>query len=220
MSASGRTGGRDGPGGPAPAEPSAPAPRRRGRPAKTARSDARDRIVTAARAEFGAHGYDRTSVRSIAKSAGVDPALVHHYFGTKDGVFQAAIESAFAPALLPETAALAGAEGIGERLVRLFLGVWEDPATREPLLVIVRSALTAEPAAAALREFVLRELLLRVASELEVPEPRLRAELAASHMVGLMILRYVLKVEPLASADTETLVSIIAPTIQRYLTEP
>ena len=100
-----------------------------------------------------------------------------------------------------------------------FLGVWEEPSTREPLLVIVRSALTAEPAAAALREFVFRELLTGIASELNVPDPRLRAELAASQMVGLVILRYVLRVEPLASADLETLVRFVAPTVQRYLTE-
>lgn len=197
-----------------------PPVKRRGRPAGTARSDARERIITAARAEFGARGYDKTSVRSIAKSAGVDSALVHHYFGTKDGVFAAAIQSAFAPAMIAEQLVLVGPEGIGERIARFFLGVWENPATREPLLVIVRSALTAEPAAAALREFVSRELLLRIASELNVPDPRLRAELAASHMVGLVILRYVVKVEPLASADVDTLVAIVAPTLQRYLTEP
>src|SRR5690606_13443580 len=98
--------------------------------------------------------------------------------------------------------------------------IWENPETREPLLVIVRSALTAEPAAAALREFVSRELLVRVAGQLSVPDPRLRAELAASQMMGLAILRYVLKVEPLASADVETLVGLVAPALQRYLTEP
>lgn len=198
------------------------APRRRGRPA---RSDAdtgpgaRERILEAARTEFAERGYDKTSVRGIAKAAGVDPALVHHYFGTKDEVFGAAIEVSFEPALVVPALLTGGTDGIGERLARYFISVWEDPVSRAPLLAIVRSALTNDAAAALLRKFVLRRLLERIGVELDVPDPTLRAELAASHMVGIALLRYVIKAEPLASVDTEEIVRLVSPTLQRYLTE-
>ncbi|MFB8354525.1 TetR/AcrR family transcriptional regulator [Streptomyces niveus] len=198
------------------------APRRRGRPARLDTDTgpgARERILDAARNEFAERGYDKTSVRGIAKAAGVDPALVHHYFGTKDEVFGAAIEVTFEPALVLPALLSGGEEGIGERLARFFIGVWENPASRAPLLAILRSAVTNETAAAMLRKFVLRRLLERIAVELDVPDPTLRAELAASHMIGIAILRYVLKAEPLASVDTEEIVRIVAPTLQRYLTE-
>ncbi|WP_406400461.1 TetR family transcriptional regulator [Streptomyces sp. NBC_00879] len=200
----------------------AAAPRRRGRPARTKTDEgpgARDRILEAARTEFAERGYDKTTVRGIAKAAGVDPALVHHYFGTKDEVFAAAIEVSFEPALVVPAILGQGNEGIGERLARYFIGVWENPATRGPLLAIVRSALTHEAAAKVLRGFVLRRLLERIARELDVPDPKFRAELAASHMIGIAILRYVIKVEPLASVDPEEIVQMVAPTLQRYLTE-
>ncbi|MFC5802960.1 TetR family transcriptional regulator [Streptomyces formicae] len=198
------------------------APRRRGRPARTEADSgpgARERILQAARTEFAERGYDKTSVRGIAKAAGVDPALVHHYFGTKDEVFAAAIEVSFEPALVIPVILGEGTEGIGERLARFFIGVWENPATRAPLLAIIRSAMTHDAAAKVLRGFVLRRLLERVAAELAVPDPKFRAELAASHMIGIVIMRYVIQVEPLASADPEQIIEMVAPTLQRYLTE-
>lgn len=198
-----------------------PAPaRRRGRPAgsRAGAPETREAILAAARTEFAARGYAKASIRGIARVAGVDPALVHHHFGTKENLFRAALEFAFAPALEAREILGPGPEGVGERLVRTFLSVWEVPEVRERLIAVIRSALTEEPAAAMLREFVSRELLVRVAAQLDVPDPRLRAELAASHMVGVAILRYVLQVEPLASAGTDELVGLIAPTLQRYLT--
>ncbi|MFE9722488.1 TetR family transcriptional regulator [Streptomyces sp. NPDC005794] len=197
-----------------------PPPRRRGRPSRTADTtgpDARTRILEAARTEFAERGYDRTSVRGIARAADVDAALVHHYFGTKDEVFAAAIELSFEPALvIPEV--LGGpAEDLGERLARYFIGVWENPVSRAPLLAVLRSALTHEAAAKALRTFVLRRLLERIAAELDVPDPTFRAELAASHMLGIALLRYVVQAEPLASADPEKIIAMVAPTLQRYL---
>nr|WP_261992264.1 TetR family transcriptional regulator [Streptomyces sp. ms191] len=180
---------------------------------------ARERILEAARAQFAERGYDKTSVRGIAKAAGVDAALVHHYFGTKDEVFAAAIEVSMEPATVVPAVLGEGTEGIGERLVRYFLGVWENPASRAPLLAIIRSALTHEAAAKVLRGFVLRRVLERVAADLDVPNPKFRAELAASHMIGIAMMRYVLQVEPLASADPEEIVELVAPTLQRYLTE-
>ncbi|MGW0701904.1 TetR/AcrR family transcriptional regulator [Streptomyces sp. NPDC002867] len=199
------------------------APRRRGRPARKAADEgpgARERILQAARTEFAERGYDKTTMRGIARAAGVDAALVHHYFGTKDDVFAAAIEVSFEPALAIPAILGTSTEGIGERLARYFIGVWENPATRAPLLAIIRSALTYEAAATVLRGFVLRRLLERVAGDLDVPDPTFRAELAASHMIGIAILRYVIKAEPLASVDTEEIVRMVAPTLQRYLTDP
>ncbi|GAA3015004.1 TetR/AcrR family transcriptional regulator [Streptomyces fulvorobeus] len=203
--------------------PDAPAPRRRGRPPRTAEATgpgARTRILEAARTEFAEHGYDRTSMRGIARAAGVDAALVHHYFGTKDEVFAAAIEVSFEPALVIPAVLGGAADGLGERLARYFIAVWENPATRAPLLAILRSALTHETAAELLRGFVLRRLLERIAAELDVPDPTFRAELAASHLVGIAILRYVIRAEPLASADPERIIEMVAPTLQRYLTAP
>ena len=198
--------------------------RRRGRPSRTAAEEsgpgARERILDAAREQFAERGYDKTSMRGIAKAAGVDAALVHHYFGTKDDVFAAAIEVSFEPTTVVPAIIGGPREAIGERLARFFIGVWENPATRAPLLATIRSAMTHEAAAKVLRGFVLRRLLERIAADLDVPEPKFRAELAASHMIGIAILRYVIQVEPLASADPEEIVAQVAPTLQRYLTRP
>ncbi|MFF0434648.1 TetR family transcriptional regulator [Streptomyces sp. NPDC004327] len=216
--------GSEGAAHPDPAGPAGEAPRRRGRPSRTTADEggpgARERILRAARELFAEKGYDKTSVRGIAKAAGVDPALVHHYYGTKDEVFAAAIEVSFEPAAVVPAIVTGPREEIGERLARFFIGVWENPATRAPLLAVIRSALTHEAAAKVLRGFVLRRLLERIAGELDVPEPKLRAELAASHMIGIAILRYVIRVEPLASADPEEIVAQVSPTLQRYLTQP
>ncbi|MFI6288721.1 TetR family transcriptional regulator [Streptomyces sp. NPDC051018] len=198
-------------------------PRRRGRPARKEAAEgpgARERILLAAREEFAARGYDKATMRGIARAAGVDAALVHHYFGTKDEIFAAAIELSFEPVLVVPAILGESKDGIGERLARYFLGVWENPVSRAPLLAVVRSALTHEAAATVLRGFVLRRLLERVAADLEVPNPKFRAELAASQMIGIAILRYVIRVEPLATADLEEIVAMVAPTLQRYLTEP
>lgn len=199
-----------------------PAPRRRGRPPRAAHAtgpDARTRILEAARTEFAERGYDKTSIRGIAKAADVDAALVHHYFGTKDDVFAAAVEVSFEPALVLPTILEGPEKDLGERLARYFIGVWENPVSRAPMLAILRSALTHEAAARVLRGFVLRRLLERIAAELDVPDPTFRAELAASHMVGIAILRYVIKAEPLASAEPEKIVAMVAPTLQRYLAD-
>ncbi|MEQ6028050.1 TetR family transcriptional regulator [Streptomyces sp. NPDC048405] len=195
--------------------------RRRGRPPRTESGDTRDRILVTAREEFSERGYEKTSVRGIAKAAGVDPALVHHYFGTKEQVFGAAIEVAFAPAMdAPEAIADGPLEGVGERLTRFIFGVWENPATRTPLLAILRSAVNNEAAAAVFRRLIAAQLLRRVAAQLNAPDAELRVELAAAQLIGCAMLRYVIKVEPLASADPEQLVARLAPVVQGHLTGP
>ncbi|MEU3339275.1 TetR/AcrR family transcriptional regulator [Streptomyces sp. NPDC002144] len=195
------------------------ASRRRGRRPRTESADTRDRILTVAREEFSERGYDKTSVRGIAKAAGVDSALVHHYFGTKEQVFAAAIEVAFAPALhAPEALADGPLDGVGERLTRFIFGVWENPTTRTPLLAILRSAVNNETAAAVFRRLVASQLLRRVAAQLDAPDAELRAELAAAQLVGCAMMRYVIKLEPLASADVEQVIARVAPVVQGHLT--
>ncbi|WP_406458624.1 TetR family transcriptional regulator [Streptomyces sp. NBC_01622] len=195
--------------------------KRRGRPPRTESADTRDRILAAAREEFSEQGYEKTSVRGIAKAAGVDSALVHHYFGTKEQVFEAAIEVAFAPAMnAPDAVAEGPLDGVGERLTRFIFGVWENPATRKPLLAVVRSAVNNEAAAAVFRRLVVAQVLSRVAAQLDLPDAELRAELAAAQLVGTAMLRYVIKVEPLASADPEQIIARVAPVVQGHLTGP
>jgi AcrR family transcriptional regulator len=199
-------------------------PRRRGRPPRTEAADApaaRDRILAAAREEFSERGYDKTSVRGIAKAAGVDSALVHHYFGTKEQVFEAAITLSFAPAVEAPRAVEDGPlDTVGERLTRFFFGVWENPATRTPLLAIVRSAVNNDTAAAVFRRIVATQVLRRIAGRLDVADAELRAELAAAQLVGIAMIRYVIKVEPLASADPEQIIRRVAPVVQAHLTAP
>jgi AcrR family transcriptional regulator len=193
-----------------------PAPRRRpGRPVDE--TDRRAAIVAAARTEFAGKGYDGASIRAIAARATVDPALVHHYFGTKEQVFVAAMSLPFDPATaLPDV--LAGdPQQLGERLTRLFLTVWEDARTREPLLALLRSAMTREAAATMMREFVSQALLGRVAGALAGPDAPLRAQAAVSQLIGTAMLRYVLQVEPVASAPVEELVAVLSPAVQLHL---
>ncbi|MFJ5261071.1 TetR family transcriptional regulator [Streptomyces sp. NPDC088387] len=207
---------------PTPRPEPAATPRRRGRPSRSESADgpaARDRILESAREEFAERGYEKTSVRGIAKAAGVDSALVHHYFGTKEQVFEAAVAAAAAPALGASEAIADGpVDGVGQRLTRFFFGVWENPATRTPLLAVVRSAMNNETAATVLRRLVVAQLLSRISDELELPDAELRAELAAAQLVGTAILRYVIKLEPLASADAEQIIARVAPVVQGHLT--
>jgi AcrR family transcriptional regulator len=178
----------------------------------------REAILDAAREHFAEHGFSDTSVRAVAARAGVDPALVHHYFGTKDGLFAAAMELPIDPAAVLPVLLEPGLDGLGERLVRFFLSVWDEPAPRTRIQAILRSALTHEAAAALLRDFVTREIFGRVAAAVDAPDARLRASLVGTQLVGLGVLRYIVRVEPLASADPDAVVAAVAPTIQRYLT--
>jgi AcrR family transcriptional regulator len=185
---------------------------------RPAGSDTADQILAAARAAFAAAGYEATSLRGIARSAGVDPALVVHYFHSKDRLFATVMK-------LPDglfdnavTLISGGTADVGDGVARLFLSAWEDPASREPLLAIVRSAVSHEQAAATLRGFVTDALLGRLGSAIAVADQSLRITLAGSQLVGVAMLRYVVRVEPLASADVGTLVAWLAPALQRYLT--
>ena len=181
-------------------------------------SGSRDRILAAAREQFAAAGWDATTIRSIASAAGVDPALVMHYFGSKAGIFRAALEFPIDPAEMVPRLLEPGLDGLGERMVRFFLAVWDSP-DGQPLLGVIRSAVVSEQAAQLLREFVTREVLGRIAAVLQVDQPRFRAGLAGSQLIGLAILRYVVKIEPVASASPDEIAAWVGPTLQRYLTE-
>lgn len=183
-------------------------------------SDTRERILVAAREAFGVAGFDGATIRGIAGSADVDPALVHHYFGTKERLFIAATHLPVdIPALLPRV--LEGPpERIGHRLAAVFLEVWEEPRARAALLGMLRSAASDEHAAAMTRALILSEALGPVVAALGAPDAAMRATLVGSQLAGLAMIRYVIGVEPMASMDPAILVDAIGPTLSRYLTGP
>ncbi|MFI2664023.1 TetR/AcrR family transcriptional regulator [Micromonospora carbonacea] len=191
-------------------------PRRTGR--RPGNPGTREAILDAARAAFAERGFDASSIRSIAAAAGVDPALVHHYFGGKDQLFLAAMGAPLDPGeLLPRV--LAGdPDGVGERLVRTFLGVWDSPAG-VAAVALLRSAVSNEWTARLLREFLVTQVLRRILQHLDVDpaELPLRGSLVASQLVGLALMRHVVRLEPVASAPAEALVAAVGPTVQRYL---
>ncbi|MEU5939758.1 TetR family transcriptional regulator [Micromonospora sp. NPDC047548] len=181
--------------------------------------DTRQAILAAARAAFAERGFDAASIRAIATAAGVDPALVHHYFGTKEELFRATVDIPLDPAELLPAVLAGGAEGVGERLVRMFLGVWDSPAGAAAV-ALLRSAVNNQWTARLLREFLVTQVLRRVLDHLDIApaELPLRGSLVATQMIGLAMMRYVIRLEPVASADPETLVAALGPTVQRYLT--
>jgi AcrR family transcriptional regulator len=191
--------------------------RRSGR--RPGNQDTRRSILDAAREVFADKGFDGASIRAIAGEAKVDPALVHHYFGTKDKLFLASMNMPLDPAELVPKALSGPREEAGERLVRLVLSVWDSPAGTAAV-ALFRSAMSNEWTARLLREFVVTQVLRRAIRELGLPgeEAGLRSALVASQIAGLAVTRYVLKIEPVASADPETLVRAIGPNVQRYLT--
>jgi AcrR family transcriptional regulator len=184
--------------------------RRRGAP------DTRAQILASARELFAEQGFKGASIRAIATGAGVDPALVHHYFGTKDDLFVAALEIPVDPRELLLPVVAAGAEHAGEGLLRAMVGVWDDPAHQPALLALVRSVL--EGGGGLVGEGFVPVVLGPVGAGLGIDRPELRMPLVASQVIGMLLCRYVLRLEPLASMDAETLVATYAPTVQRYLT--
>lgn len=180
-------------------------------------SGTRDAILDSARQNFGDNGYDATSIRRVAQDAGVDPALVHHYFGTKEQLFVAAMELPLNPADMIRPILQGDPDRLGERLLRTFLSVWDSEEMRAPMLAMIRSAVQNEQAATMVREFVEGVIVARAIETLDVDNVQWRASLVSSQVLGLVIVRYIIKVEPLASASQDEVVAAIAPTVQRYL---
>jgi AcrR family transcriptional regulator len=178
----------------------------------------RTEILAAAQASFASNGYAGTTIRGIAAAAGVDPALVHYFFRDKERLFAAAMDVPLEPSEMAAATLAGDRAGLGERLARQFVRTWEDPRTGPAMQAVLRGAASHPRSAVLIGEFFGRELLGRIAASLDLRDPELRAGMAASQLVGLAMLRYVLRVEPVAGADPETLVRWLAPTLQRYLT--
>jgi AcrR family transcriptional regulator len=181
-------------------------------------SGTREAILDAARRAFAEHGYQHATIRMVADLAGVDPALVHHYFRYKQDLFIAAVQLPVNPVEQLGAVLAQDPDQAGERMVEVFLSIWDHAGDRSPLLAIVRSAVGDERAAAMLREFITEEVLGQIAHRLGGPDARLRATLIGSQIIGLAMARYIVRVEPLASAPPAQLVAAIGPTLQRYLT--
>lgn len=179
--------------------------------------DTRDEILAVARRRFATRGYDATSLRGIAADAKVDPALLIHYFGTKEGLFAAATGL---PAGLSEV--FAGAQSaslhdFSRSLVRVYLQFVDSDQSRNAILALVRSAVSNEKAAAMLREFLAAELLPVIERHTDHDDAPLRASLVAAQLIGTAVLRHVLRVDHVAKASQDEIVALVAPVIEQYL---
>ena len=190
------------------------APARRGR--RPGGADTRALILTAARGCFASLGYAGTTIRRVAAEAGVDAALVHHYFGTKDDLFLAALDLPVDPRTVVGPALSSGLDGAGERLLRAFLEVWEDAENRPALLALVRGSFEPD-GQRLLRDGFLTRILEPAEAALGLTDGHHRMSLVLSQLAGLVLARYVLALEPLASLEVERVVATYAPTLQRYL---
>ncbi|GAA1364876.1 TetR family transcriptional regulator [Catellatospora chokoriensis] len=181
--------------------------------------DTREAILAAARELFAEKGFDAATMRAIAAAAEVDPALVHHYFGTKEQLFVATMQFPMDPRELIDKVVAGGADEAGVRLARLFVTVWDSPVGIVGVSVI-RSAMTNEWTMRLFREFVTTQILRRVQAELKLDpaEAPLRASLVASQIGGLVLMRYIMKLEPLASLPADQVVAAVAPNLQHYIT--
>ena len=193
------------------------APRRRGR--RPGGTDTRDALLAAARAEFADRGFDGATVRVIADRAGVDAAMVNHWFGGKEALFTAAMDLPLDPKAVLADLVPGDPGQLGERIVRKFLTIWDHTGGGRRLAALVRSVASQDIAARMIRQFV-AIFVRRVVSSVAPDNVEMRTALCASQLVGLGMVRYVLQLEPLASADHPTIVAAIAPTVQRYLTGP
>ncbi|MGZ4330671.1 MAG: TetR/AcrR family transcriptional regulator [Solirubrobacteraceae bacterium] len=180
-------------------------------------SGTREAIVAAAERLFLERGYEGASMRAIGAAAGVDAALVTHFFGGKANLLAAAVGWPFDPDVEVPRLLAGGRDQVGRRVVRLFTRTWDDRELRDPIITLLRAAAT-EPQAAELVDDMLRTRLFRpLLAALGSDRPDLRANLAASQLVGLGMTRYILGFEPLASARSDRVIAWVAPTVQRYL---
>ncbi len=205
-------------------EPTGARPRGR----RPAGADTKGAIVAAARELFASQGYAAVSLRAVARGAGVDAALVHHYFEGKSALFAAAMESPVDPAArIREAVASGPVEDLGRRIVRTALESWDPPPARERLVLLLRAATERPEGPDAFREFLTTAVLAQIARRLEDAEvsgsrdaasPEGRAALAVTQVAGLLMARYVLGFPGIADAEVEVLVEQVGPVLQHYLT--
>ena len=181
------------------------------------KTDTRNVILSTARRLFAAAGYDKTSVRDVAAAAGVDPAMIRHYFGSKNELFRATMGWPFEPAEIATRITHGERSEIGERLTRVFFEAWEHPESRASLQAILRGAATHEESANLVRQFIQGQLYPHIATGLLGPDAELRIDLAMAQLLGIAYLRHILAVEPVASAPVEDIIKRVAPVISRHL---
>jgi AcrR family transcriptional regulator len=175
-------------------------------------------ILSAAAECFAADGYDATSMRRVAATAGVDPALVRRFFGGKERLFSEMAAALIVPERVLASVSEGEPEAAGERLLRYFLSLLGDVSCPGPFFGLIRSAVTSEHAAGLLRRLLAEQVLGKLAALLRSQTAELGAALAASQLVGLAIARYAVRLDPLATADIDDLVCWVGPVIQSYLT--
>ncbi|MDQ1714073.1 MAG: hypothetical protein QOC60_18 [Frankiaceae bacterium] len=189
-----------------------------GRPRRQAGdSDTRASILEAARSLFAQDGYAGTSLRSIARAAGVDAALVHHYFDDKPALFAAALDLPLDPSVIVQALLAGDPAAAGDRLATLYLSLWENDDARPRLLALVRSAATEDAAAAMMRDFLHDGILTHVAAGIGGEDAELRATLLGAQLVGVAMLRYVIRMPPLAQAAPQDVVRWLGPALQGHL---
>lgn len=176
--------------------------------------EAREKILKAAQAQFGQNGFDATTLRAVAKEAGVDVALVSYYFGTKSELFVAALDMPATPGTVLAGVLEGGLDGAGERMLRAVLTAWDDPTTGSPMAALTRSMLSQSEM---VRGYMEGQLITSLTKAIG-PNSELRAAAFISQLTGLTVLRYILKVKPLAEASHDEIVELMAPNLQRYLT--
>jgi AcrR family transcriptional regulator len=183
-------------------------------------SGTRAAILGSARRLFAELGYDRATIRAIAAEAGVDPALVVHFFGSKQKLFLAGVDLPIDPAALADEIASAPRTEVGARMTAFLLTALENPDVRNRWIAMIRAASSEPEAARRLREILETRLFTPLAEALGVEDAQFRATLAGSQIVGVGMARYIVGVEPIASAASEKLAAALGPTLQRYLVEP
>ncbi|GAB2554586.1 TetR/AcrR family transcriptional regulator [Kribbella endophytica] len=181
--------------------------------------DTRGEILAAARESFAGNGFAATSMRGVARGAGVDAALVHHYFDSKDELFVEAMALPIDPRQVAATVLDGPRDELGVRIVTVFLGVWESPDGQQRMKAFLRSVVSSDQVAQLMRDGIGRLILAPVSEVIGGDDARLRVSLVASQLIGLALTRYLLELEPLASADVPTLIERIAPVLQQYLTD-
>jgi len=181
--------------------------------------DTRAHILSSARRLFAEQGYERASMRAIARDAGVDPSLIAHYFGSKHGLLVETLQLPVDPAALLAGVSAAPPDERGELLVRAILGAWEQPQVREHLLALVRTAASHESAREVLQA-VLHDSVQPVVASLATDQPARRSALVMSQMAGVAVTRYFLRMPEVEQLLPEELVAGLGPTVQRYLTGP